>query len=324
MTEAEYLAVLDAIEAQMVRDYLSEAARVTRETTLASVLAQIELGNAIAARNLFVGRYGKLAEDIRAAYLAGGNAEAASMRRTEFDMLRPSAQAWVNEAQANAVQVIAREQGEAIQAVISHGQEIGIGPPQIARNLLGMPGPDGTRVGGVVGLSKQDVQWLNNTRSQLMSGDPAKMRDYFQRVRRDKRYDGIVQRAIDAGRPVAAADIDKITQRYAERLLATRAETVASIHALEAYNAGRAQLYAQLVEDGADPASITKRWKTRGDERVRLSHRAMNGQKVPGAQPFVTPRGARMMNPGDTSLGAPLSEVARCRCRAIYLIAATA
>lgn len=321
MTEAEYLRALDAIEQQMARDYLAEAARITRDTTLAEVLARIQAGNMLLARDVFNGRYGKLAEDIRAAYLAGGNAEAASLRRVEFDIQRASAQAWINQLQADAIQVIAREQGDVIQAVISHGQEIGIAPPRIARNLLGMMGSNGERTGGVVGLTGQDVQWLNNTRTQLASGDPSLMRDYFQRVRRDKRYDGIVERAIEAGRPVNTADIDKITQRYAERLLSTRADTVASIQALEAYNAGRNQLYRQLVEDGMDPAKITKRWKTRADEKVRASHRAMDGQTKPGDAPFVTPRGALMMNPGDSSMGAPMSEIARCRCRAVYSLA---
>lgn len=326
MTEQEYQSALDAIEAQMARDYLAEAAKITRNVTLAEVLLSIARGNAIASRDVFNSRYGKLAEDVRAAYLAGGQVEAASVPRrvspkpVEFDVTRPSAQAWIANAQTTMVNGIARQQGEAIQAVITSGQQLGIAPPQIARNLLGVATTNGTRVGGVVGLTGQDVEWLNNTRVQLSSGNPSLMADYFDRVRRDKRYDGIVRRAIEAKQPVAAGDIDKITQRYAERLLVTRADTVASIQAMSAYNAGRSQLYAQMVEDGLDPTTIFKRWKTRGDEKVRSSHRAMNGQKVPGAQPFLTPRGARMMNPGDTSMGAPLSEVARCRCRAIYTV----
>lgn len=321
MTEQEYQAALDAIEAQMARDYLAEASRIARDVSLAEVLAGIERGNAILQRDIFNGRYGKLVEDIRAAYLAGGQAEAASVpRRLEFDITRPRAQEWVATAQRNFVTTVARQQGEAIQAVITSGQQMGISPPQIARNLLGVSTAAGERVGGVVGLTGQDVEWLNNTRLQLSSGDPSLMRAYFDRVRRDKRYDGIVQRAIDARQPVNPADIAKITQRYAERLLVTRADTVASIEAMAAYNAGRAELYAQMVDDGLDPTAIFKRWKSRGDEKVRASHREMNGQKVPGAQPFITPRGARMMNPGDTSMGAPLSEVARCRCRAIYTV----
>jgi hypothetical protein len=321
MTEAEFKAALDRIERQMARDYLAEAAKINRNTTLAEMMRAIELGNAVQS-GVLVGNYAKLAESLRAAYIAGGTAEAADFGRrgVEFDALRPSAQSWIQETQRGAVSIIAREQGEAIQAVISYGQEIGMAPAPLARNLLGMTTQSGARMGGVVGLTGQDAQWLTNAARQLRSGDPEQMRQYFDRVRRDRRFDGIVQRAIDAGKPVAPADIDKITQRYAARLLETRAEVVASIQAVEAYNAGRAQFYAQLVEDGTDPALIRKRWKTQADERVRVSHRAMNGQKVPGSAAFVTPRGALMMHPGDTSMGAPLSEIVRCRCRAIYTI----
>ena len=320
MTEAEYLIALDALQARMAADYLAEVSAIVGRSTLSQIVARIEAGNQLAARNVFAGKYGKLAETIRSAYLAGGSSEA-SARKVEFDMQRPSAQVGVMNLQTDAVQAIARAQGDAIQIVITQGQQIDISAPRLARNLLGMAGSNGERVGGVVGLTGQDAQWLSNTRAQLASGNPSLMRDYFNRVRRDRRYDGIVKRAIEAGKPVATPDIDKITQRYAMRLLDTRAEVVASIHALEAYNAGRNQLYAQLVEDGADPAKITKRWKTRADERVRNSHKAMQGQTKPGNAPFVTPRGALMMNPGDSSLGAGVSEVARCRCRAIYSIA---
>jgi hypothetical protein len=321
MTEAEFKAALDRIERQMARDYLAEAAKIGRNATLAEVVRAIELGNAVQA-GVLIGSYAQLAESLRAAYIAGGTAEAADFGRrgVEFDALRPSAQAWIQETQRSAVGIIAREQGEAIQAVINYGTEAGISPAPLARNILGMPGPNGDRVGGVVGLTRQDAEWLINARKQLLSGDPEQMRQYFDRVRRDKRFDGIVQRAIDAGKPVSVAEVDKITQRYAARLLETRAEVVASIQAVEAYNAGRAQFYAQLVEDGTDPAKIFKRWKTRADERVRLSHREMNGQKVQGSAAFITPGGALMMHPGDTSMGAPLNEIVRCRCRAIYTI----
>lgn len=322
MTEAEFKAALDAIEKQMARDYLTGAAKVVRNATLAEVLESIQLGNAVAS-GILVGKYAEMAETLRAAYIAGGRAEANSLGRrgVEFDAMRPSAQDWISTKQREAVAIIAREQGEAIQAVLSYGQEVGIAPAPLARNILGVVGMNGERTGGVVGLTRQDAEWLINARRQLLSGDPEEMRGYFSRVRRDKRFDGIVQRAIDAGKPVSVADVDRITQRYAARLLDTRAEVVASIQAVEAYNAGRAQLYKQLVEDGTNPALITKRWKTRADERVRVSHRAMNGQTVAGSAAFVTPRGALMMNPGDTSLGAPLDEIVRCRCRAIYSIA---
>lgn len=336
MTEAEYNAALDQLEALMARDYLAEAAKITRTTSLADIVRSIQSGDAIATRDIFSNaKYGPLAERLRAAYIAGGQLEAVGLPRTtlrlvqeltrqrgpvEFDTTAQGVTRWVEGAQQNMVSIIAREQGDAVQAIVGYGQSVGDPPAKIARNLLGMPDATGQRVGGVVGLTGQDAQWLVNTRRQLLSGDPATMADYFDRVRRDRRFDGIVRRAMEARRPVDAGDVDRITQRYAYRLLQTRADTVASIHTLEAYNAGRRRLYEQMIEDGLEPDSITKRWKTRGDSKVRDTHRATNGQTVAGSAPFVLSSGALMMNPGDASLGAPLSEIARCRCRAIYSV----
>lgn len=45
---------------------------------------------------------------------------------------------------------------------------------------------------------------------------------------------------------------------------------------------------------------------------------AMNGQTVAKDQPFVSPSGAMLMFPCDSSLGAPMKERARCRCVAEY------
>lgn len=311
MTEAEYLLALEAIERQMAQDYLAEAATHSRNTTLAEVVTRIEAGNQIAARNVFGGKYGKLAEEIRSKYLAGGNAVTETMLRVESEMQRPSAQAGTMNLQTSAVQV----------EISQEWKEIDISAPRLARNLLGMAGSNSERTGGVVGLTWQDAQMLSNARKQLASGDPVQMRDYLDRERRDRRFDGIIKRAIEAGKPVAMPDIDKITQRYAMRLLDARADTVASVQALEAYNAARNQFYLQLIENGTDPSKITKRWKTRGDELVRASHAVMNGQTVAGSAPFVTPDGVLMMNPGDSSLGAGMNEIENCRCEAVYSIA---
>lgn len=56
-----------------------------------------------------------------------------------------------------------------------------------------------------------------------------------------------------------------------------------------------------------------KTWKTFGDLKVRPSHKAANGQRVPLDMPF-TVGGYEMMFPNDNSLGAPAGEVVNCRC----------
>jgi len=318
MTEAEYLRALDDIERKIAQAYLQQASSLTARASLADIIALINAGDMIKTAQYFEhATYGAMFEEIRAAFIAGGQSLQGELPRrltSDFDVSRPQAASWLSENTRTTLTAIRVDQANAIQATVSAGGIEGRPPEAIARNILGMKRAD--EPGGVVGLGRQDAQWLQNAREQLLTGD----KRYFDRKLRDKRLDGIAQRAIDAGKPVAQSDIDKITQKYAHNLLKMRAETVASIQSVSAYNAGRNAMYQQMVDDGINPALITKRWKTRADERVRVSHREMNGQLVPGGAPFVTPSGIRMMNPGDTSMGAGLDLTANCRCRAVYKV----
>lgn len=336
MSEAEYNAALDAIEAQLARDYLARAAKLSATLSLQSIAAMVRAGDTIRTIRAFqTGDYSATIETIRAAYQRGGAEELAGISprklpaapegvrgpAASFDLRTPSTAARLETMTERILTAQREEQAQAVVATITSGTRRGDTPVEVARQLIGTPGAAGRPpTGGVAGLTGQDAQWIQNARDQLASGDPERMRAYFDRVRRDKRFDGIVQRAIDARRPVAPEDVEKIAKRYAERLLVTRAEVNASIEALEAYSAGRNQLYESLVEQGVEPERIRKRWKTRGDERVRSSHRSTNGQRRRHNDLFVLGSGARMLHPGDMTNGAGLADVARCRCRDIYEI----
>lgn len=77
--------------------------------------------------------------------------------------------------------------------------------------------------------------------------------------------------------------------------------------------------YRDMQEAGAERHT----WLSARDARVRsgqrggANHRAMDGQTVPIGTPFVTPRGYRLLFPGDRSLGAPPDEVINCRCTTV-------
>ena len=84
-------------------------------------------------------------------------------------------------------------------------------PRQAALDLLGrVSAQTGSRSGGVIGLPGNYAQYVINAREQLLSGNPDEMRNYLQRKRRDRRFDSVVNRPINAGTPVARADVDKI------------------------------------------------------------------------------------------------------------------
>lgn len=93
---------------------------------------------------------------------------------------------------------------------------------------------------------------------------------------------------------------------YVRRLAASEA----SISVNSALN----EAAAVAVRQGA---TVEKTWRTRNDDKVRHTHRQVEGQTVPFGAPFWV-GGVPMMHPGDPT--APVAEVANCRCRARYLI----
>jgi len=82
----------------------------------------------------------------------------------------------------------------------------------------------------------------------------------------------------------------------------------------------------QLVDEGLIPSNaITKEWDDCGDKTVRHSHAVMaqkygKGNGIPIDEPFILPSGAKILYPGDQSLGAPAKEIIQCRCRAHYRV----
>ena len=78
---------------------------------------------------------------------------------------------------------------------------------------------------------------------------------------------------------------------------------------------------AALKVAGTTSEPMYKRWRTVGDNRVRVAHAHAEGQTVPVAQSFQV-GGSSMMYPGDPS--APMRLVARCRCRLEFTHSLTA
>lgn len=336
MTEFEYNTALDRIEAAMGRAYLDQVRSLVRAANVAEITRLIEAGDLAGLTQYFdAATYGGLTEQARAGYLAGAAQEAADLPGRVVRALPGAAGAainpagivaatWIAQNAANIQQGIAQGQREALQQVVQAGLARGDAPRTITISVIGLEGRTGARTGGVIGLTGADAQYAQNAMDQLLSGDKAAMRQYLTRELRDRRLDGIVKRAIAAGTPVARDDADKIVQRYTTKLLSARAEMVAQTEALGAYNAGRQAFYQSLIAQGIPASAITKRWKTKGDGRVRDSHRVMQGQMRAGTDAFISGRGAAMMNPGDMTLGATLADVARCRCRAVYGVAPNA
>ena len=202
-----------------------------------------------------------------------------------------------------------------IAQTIRAGLEAGAGPLRTALDIGGRV-VNGKRQGGLVGLHSRQAGYVQNMRGELT--DPDSMANYFTRTRRDKRFDGIVRRAMADGKPVAQADIDRMAARYSDRLLALRGETIARTETLKALNAGRQEALDQLIENpnnDVQAEDVVRAWDSTGEDgKTRQSHLDADKQDpVPQGVPFIV-GGYQMMYPGDTSLGAPAGETVNCRC----------
>ncbi|MGV6394515.1 hypothetical protein ACTUVN_004479 [Pseudomonas caspiana] len=339
MNVTEVLQQVEALEPGMQKAYLDAISATVGAVTVAEVerLLAAEDENGL-VELLSLGALSLLIESVRYAFLGGARFEMAAIvlprtdraliGRKEFDVTKAESSAWLTQQVTQTRATTADNVRDAIRSVLGSRRIIGGAQvtPQVVRtdrqaalDLIGsVSAQTGQRTGGVIGLPGNFAQYVANARAQLLSGDPAQLKQYLTRVRRDRRFDGIVNRAISAGKPVATKDIDRITGRYSERLLRTHTEMLARTLAHESLNAGRDRAWEQLVEQGIARERVEKEWRDRNDEVVRNSHRGMRGQRAALGQPFQTSSGALLRFPGDTSLGAGYDEIANCRCICIY------
>lgn len=143
----------------------------------------------------------------------------------------------------------------------------------------------------------------------------ANLQVLVQMMTRTTRVDviAIVQKGIVDGK--SNADIAKDIRRAAPKLAQQRATARSQMSVLQASGIGS--------EAGAVEAGVrVKMWVTTLDERTRRGERGFNHarahlQTVPINQPFIV-SGQSLMNPGDTTLGASIGNVAGCRCVTLY------
>lgn len=239
------------------------------------------------------------------------------MVRIRFDGRNRRAEDWLRQYSSRLITEIVDDQRAAVRETLVAGMEAGRNPRATALDVVGRVNRETQRrEGGILGLTSQQAQWVRNARAELESGDPVQMARYLDRKRRDKRFDSIVRRAIREGRPVAAADIDRLTGRYSDRLLKLRGDTIARTETLRSAHAGQREGFQQLIDSGkVAPSQVRRIWKATGDGRTRDSHLALHGESVGWNEPFISPAtSAPMMYPGDASMGAPGEDTIQCRC----------
>lgn len=118
-----------------------------------------------------------------------------------------------------------------------------------------------------------------------------------------------LEKALVVGDGETAADVRSRVQEVYEEARTSRSDLIAETEAAGATNDAR-DLIAAVV--GAE----RKKWRSRGDAKVRESHATAHGQEKDVGEAF-TVGGSTMRYPGDPA--APIRETARCRCWVEYL-----
>lgn len=328
-------AALDRLEPALRNAFLEAIDRITSAAQMNRLVAMIEAGQieeAIEALRIEEGFFSPLNDQVRAAYLDGGNIVLAGLKLKDpthgdsfvlgFDGRHTRAERWVRDRSSDLIVEIVEDQRDMARQQIRAGLEAGRNPKQTALDIVGRTSrATGKREGGFIGLTSQQAAWARNAEAQLRDLSA----DYFTRTRRDKRYDAMVRKAIKDGKPLAEADIQKIVGRYKDRLKKYRGDNIARTESLNAMRAGAYEGYQQLVESGRvrrDQVTVT--WSATMDGRTRDHHRHLNGQSVSFGEFFNPAPGVFMLYPGDLEHSsdpkALAGETINCRCWAAFRV----
>lgn len=206
----------------------------------------------------------------------------------------------------------------AVQETISDGLESGRNPLEVASHLAGRVNlQTGQREGALIIFDEADKEIVFRFREVLTTLDQS----YFQYDLRDKRFDQSVQRAILNREPITEQKIVLLVYRFEAKLLKRKADLIARTEMLASMHRSEwLSIKSSMERNNLPEESLTRIWKTCCKDDVRPSHKALHGTRIIGLERcFISPvTGARMMYPGDRSLGASEGEVEGCRCRIQY------
>lgn len=315
--------LLDQFEPRLRDAFLAAIREITAKAQIGKIAEALERGDVQAAIDaLYIDRaaFDVFERAIAEAYGDGGantlnnlpglrglNGERIVIR---FDARNLRAERILREYSSQLVTRIVDEQRDNIRQVLDTGMRQGDNPRTVALDIVGRINRDtGRREGGIVGLSGPQAKYVENARRELTEGN---FDAYLQRVRRDKRFDRTIGKAIREGKPLTAEQVNKIVNRYADSLLKLRGDTIGRTEALQSLHMAQHEALKQLVDTGKIQASqVTRIWDATGDRRTRFDHAVADGKTVGLDERFLV-GGRAMLYPGDPAGGA--GNVINCRC----------
>lgn len=172
--------------------------------------------------------------------------------------------------------------------------------------------------------TKQDAE-INNAIRSFVNDAPEEraqaITDTNQQAINTAITGAITAMALEGIEPTTADIAERAGKDFVESNL-FRGDMIAETEVLNAVEGSKftelnTVLTLGLIVGGVSVRDRVKReWVTVLDKRTRESHVAADGQRVEGTNAPFSVGSSRLRYPGDTSLGADIKEIIRCRCGA--------
>lgn len=315
--------LIDGWSDALRKAFLDSVYRLRDQAQIDAIARALERGDvngALRAVGLDPASFRAWDRSFEAAFEAGGNAtvtalpvarDASGYRLVvQFNIRNPQAEQWLRDHSSTLVREILDDQRDMIRSHLADGMRRGVNPRTSALDLVGRIGASGNREGGVIGLTSSQAEWVRRYAAELASDAPGAA---LARELRDARFDAAVRRAVASGEPIPADLRARMVTAYKNRALRFRAEALARTEAMTALHTAQDEAIRQAIEAGAvDQTALSFAWRTARDNRVRDTHKSMEGQTRPYGVPFRTGAGIPIRFPGDPA--APAAERIGCRC----------
>lgn len=188
-----------------------------------------------------------------------------------FDRTNAEAAAWAKTRSAALVVQISEQVRNGIRNIMGRAFDEHIPPREAARLLK-----------SIVGLTDGQMEAVWNLRRRLMASPGRKV------------WAGDV--GIDVPNEPTLDFVERQAERYSERLLRWRTETIARSETMVASNEGQRQLWKQAAAVGSLEGTEKRKWLAARSERTCDTCRAMHGQETGIDEPYTLPDGTRVMN----------------------------
>lgn len=299
------------MEAAFLAGLASLASGVTPEKVMqAYTISGVAGLDALFSREVITAYFNEYLATVTNSYLEGGAFFAAKVRpfkgaqgitiKVQFNALNPKTAAVMEAKRLDLITNISNDTRTVIGDLLGRGVRLGEGPIETARQIRQH-----------IGLNKPQLQWVQNYRAELENLSSKSL----GRELRDRRFDSLISRAVEDGKKLPKAKIDQMVKRYAERLVKSRAETIAKTETMEIVSAANHLNWQQMVDDNLiQGQQIRRHWRSSHDSKTRHAHLVMarmNPDGVGQDEAFKSELGA-IRYPGDPQASA--ANRVNCRC----------